>query len=222
MTTTPGDRALKRKRARQQRGRQTLLSACAAAALTLLCLALATPPASAQTSTSSSSHIELAATYAANHANTTSADGFWMQGGSAEIAGYTRYHLGLVASVSGYHAGATPSRNPVSLVIPVFGPRFVWSFHAGARRPLAIFGHSLLGEAHGFRGAYPASGGTTPSASSFAIQTGGGMDIGISRHLAWRVVEADWLRTSLPNSSTGAQNNLRLTAGVVLRLQPPK
>ena len=229
MTIATEDMALERKRAMRKRARQVrgglpVLSAgaTAAVALVLTTLTAATPHASAQASTPSSGHIELGGTYAANHANTTSTDSFWMQGGSAEIAGYTRHHLGLVASVSGYHSAATPSHNPVSLVIPVFGPRFLWPFHPGARLPLAIFGHSLVGEAHGFSGAYPASGGTTPSASSLAIQTGGGVDLGISRHLAWRVVEADWLRTSLPNASTGVQNNLRLTTGIVLRLRPRK
>jgi len=184
-----------------------------ALALALITLA----GAAAQTSTSNSGHIELAATYAVNRANTTSANGFWMQGGSIEVGGYTRYHLGLVASFSGYHAGATPSRNPVSLVIPVFGPRFLWAFHASAKHPLAVFGHGLVGEAHGLGGSYPASGGAITSASSLAIQTGGGIDLVVSRHLAWRIAQADWLRTSLPNTSTQVQNTLRLTTGIVLR-----
>jgi hypothetical protein len=33
------------------------------------------------------------------------------------------------------------------------------------------------------------------------------------------VFEADWLRTQLPNSDTDVQNNIRLAAGVVIRLR---
>jgi hypothetical protein len=37
------------------------------------------------------------------------------------------------------------------------------------------------------------------------------------RRFAMRVFEADWQRTQLPNSTTGAQNNLHLGAGLILR-----
>jgi hypothetical protein len=226
MTVAAQDTALHRQRAIRKGARQIpaqsgLLSTSVAAvyALALAIFLATTAPASAQASLYNSGHIELAATYAGNRANTTSADSFWMQGGSVEVAGYTRYHLGLVASISGYHARSTPCGNPVSLVIPIFGPRFLWSFHADARHSLTVFGHGLAGEADGFSGAYPAPGGTISSASSLAIQTGGGIDLGLSRHLSWRVIQADWLRTSLPNASTGVQNNLRLSTGIVLRLR---
>ncbi len=48
---------------------------------------------------------------------------------------------------------------------------------------------------------------------------GGGFDLRISRHLAIRPVEADYVLTLLPNGVNGTQNNLRLSAGVILRIK---
>lgn len=82
--------------------------------------------------------------------------------------------------------------------------------------PAICTGKSTI-EADGFYGLYPAPGRALTSSNSFAVQTGGGVDVGISRHLAVRLFQADWLRTQLPNSTTNVQNNLRLAAGIVFR-----
>jgi hypothetical protein len=44
-------------------------------------------------------------------------------------------------------------------------------------------------------------------------------NFGVARHLAIRPIEADYLLTRLPSGVNGAQNNLRLSAGVVLRIR---
>jgi hypothetical protein len=49
------------------------------------------------------------------------------------------------------------------------------------------------------------------------MELGGGMNLLVSRHLAVRAFEADWLRTGLPNGTTNVQNNLHVGAGVVIR-----
>jgi hypothetical protein len=46
---------------------------------------------------------------------------------------------------------------------------------------------------------------------------GGGMNIALSPRIALRAVQANWLRTQLPNATTNVQNNLDLGAGVVVR-----
>jgi hypothetical protein len=45
---------------------------------------------------------------------------------------------------------------------------------------------------------------------SFALQVGGSVDIGLSRHFALRVFQADWLRAQFPNADTNVQNNFRV------------
>jgi hypothetical protein len=52
-----------------------------------------------------------------------------------------------------------------------------------------------------------------------AVQAGGGIDFRVSRHLDVRAVQADYVRTQLPNSLSNAQNSLRLGVGIVLRLR---
>jgi X-X-X-Leu-X-X-Gly heptad repeat protein len=61
------------------------------------------------------------------------------------------------------------------------------------------------------------SGGIT-SDNSLALQVGGGVDLAFTRHIGVRVLQADWVRTQLPNDATDVQNTLRLGAGIIFRL----
>jgi peptidoglycan-associated lipoprotein len=82
-----------------------------------------------------------------------------------------------------------------------------------AQRHVAPYAEILLGPAH-------AGGSLAASSSSrfaFASQIGGGMDIRLSRHWAWRAVQTHYLLTTFPNGSNNHQNNLRLGSGLVFR-----
>jgi hypothetical protein len=50
-----------------------------------------------------------------------------------------------------------------------------------------------------------------------AAKVGGGLDLKLSHHVSVRLVEANWLRTQLPNSTTNVQNDVELGAGIVFR-----
>jgi len=50
--------------------------------------------------------------------------------------------------------------------------------------------------------------------SAFAMAIGGGLDVPIKQKFAIRVAQVDWLRT---NHFSAAQNNVRLSTGVVFR-----
>jgi outer membrane immunogenic protein len=168
--------------------------------------------------TQNQGELSVAVTYNASRANLTTGNSFWMQGGSVELAGQFGYGFSMVASVSGLHAGSLPVQQ--NLVTVVFGPRYTWVTHRG-KHPLRLFGEVLGGEADGFYGVYPAPvNGPASSALSVAFKTGGGVDLGISRHLDVRLLQADWLRTQLPNSTTNVQNFLLIGAGVVLHSAP--
>jgi peptidoglycan-associated lipoprotein len=168
--------------------------------------------ARAQTGAPKSNGVSLAITYDALGSNITNTNRFWMQGGAAELTGSFFHGFGATASVLGLHTANSGGGVPVNLVIATFGP----SYHYGRRR-VGVFAHGLVGEADGFRGVYPQAGGATPSASSLAVVAGGGVDVGVSRHLAVRVVQADYVRTQLPNSLTNVQNSVRLGVGIVIR-----
>ena len=72
--------------------------------------------------------------------------------------------------------------------------------------------------AHGFDGFYPASPAPTTSANSFAVQAGGGLNLYLTRSLGIRLIEADYVRTALPNGAANTQNDMRLAFGVTYHI----
>jgi hypothetical protein len=62
---------------------------------------------------------------------------------------------------------------------------------------------------------YPKPTAPDSSASSFAAKVGGGLDLKVSHHVSIRLVEANWLRTQLPNATANVQNDLELGGGIV-------
>jgi hypothetical protein len=57
------------------------------------------------------------------------------------------------------------------------------------------------------------------STNSLALVVGGGFNVILSRRIELRALDADWVRTEFPNAGSNVQNNLRLGAGFVYRLQ---
>ena len=185
--------------------RNTLLAAIA--------LLITTAAGAQQSSHQPAGRIDFALTYSATQANIVGGGNhFWLNGGTAELAARVYGGLGVVANVTGLHQADTGLGVPLNLVITTFGPRYTW---VPAHHAVAIFGQGLIGEANGFKGLYPDPLGPTPSSNSLAVQVGGGVDVGLSRHISLRVLQADWLRTQLPNSTTNVQNDLHLGAGIV-------
>jgi opacity protein-like surface antigen len=147
---------------------------------------------------------------------------------------FTRY-LGVTGDVSGDYrspgsfsiSGVTASANQ-HLYTFMAGP----SVTANVGRN-AFFAHALFGEAHSSLGAgvsIPIIGGISSgltSANAFAMAFGGGVDIGVSRHLAIRAIQVDYLRTQFSaadalatgfsTSLNNYQNSFRYSAGIVFR-----
>jgi len=163
--------------------------------------------------------LDVAFTFLAERSlRSTTQDTFWMQGGSIELGTNVWHGLGIAANISGTHTSAIGSSAvPLSLVTATFGPRYRW--HANHR--ISIYCEGLVGEANGFRSAFPTStgaqAGVQTNANSLAVQAGGGVDYKLSRRVAVRAVEAAWQRSQLPNAADNVQNDLRIGAGFVLR-----
>ncbi len=120
-----------------------------------------------------------------------------------------------MADVAVLHTGNINSSGVgLDLVTSTFGPRYTWSPRYGK---LSFYGQGLAGVANGLNSVFPAASGLGTSANGLAAQVGGGIDLRLRRHLALRAIEANWLRTQLPNTTTGVQNNLRLGFGLVFR-----
>ena len=147
---------------------------------------------------------------------------------------FNRY-LGITADVSG--ASVTPfsfsalgfsAGTYQHLDNYLFGPTIT----ASAGRS-SLFAHALFGEARSSLGAgvgIPIIGGISTgitSANAFAMAFGGGVDIGLTRHLAIRAIQVDYLRTQfnatdalttgLSSSLGNRQNSFRFSTGVVFR-----
>lgn len=98
------------------------------------------------------------------------------------------------------------------------GPRFLLP-----TRKIDSFVQVLLGYAHGSNSEFPQGNKLVPSASSFAFDMGAGADYPLhNRHIAVRVLQVDYLRTGMPNITSGWQNNLRIGAGITWRISPGK
>jgi peptidoglycan-associated lipoprotein len=144
-------------------------------------------------------------------------------------------HLGVTADVSG--ASLTPFGFSVLGVSAgtyqrlnnyLFGPAVT----ANLGRT-SVFAHALFGEARSSLGAgvtLPIIGGISTgitSANAFAMAFGGGIDIGLTRHLGIRAVQVDYLRTQfnatdalttgLSSSLGNRQNSFRYSTGIVFR-----
>jgi hypothetical protein len=165
--------------------------------------------------------VDVAVTYTEQYSNLVSTPTFWHGGGGAEVSAQVYHGLGLAANVAGTQTGnAANSGVGLTMVTATFGPRYTFYHPVGTtrKRSLAAFGQCLIGQAWGFNSYFPSPSGVQTNDIAFALQVGGGVDIGLSRHFALRAFQADWLRTEFPNGTTNVQNNLRLAAGIVFRI----
>jgi hypothetical protein len=144
---------------------------------------------------------------------------FWFKGGGADVAVTFRNGLGIAASLTGDHASNVTPGLDASKFTYLAGPRYTWTAwqdHAGAaeQRRLQIFEQGLFGWTHGFNGLYPALPAATFNAGSYAVQAGGGLNLYLTKNFGLRLLEADYVRTNLPNGAANIQHDLRLSAGV--------
>lgn len=157
---------------------------------------------------------------AAKSHSTRTRDRWRCHSGGIELSTQLYHGLGVTANVAGTQTdNAASSGIELTLVTATFGPRYTYYRPLGSERrhSLAVFGQALGGQAWGFNSFFlTASGGETDHIS-VAMQIGGGVDIGLTRHLGIRALQADWVRTQFPNGTTDVQNILRLGARVVFR-----
>ncbi len=164
---------------------------------------------------SSEGQLSVAVTYNGILSGVITSPHFWMQGGNIQIHGQFCGGWGVVADISGAHiANINSSGVGLGLVTATFGPRYTWT---SAHRRYSLFGQGLVGEAFGFDSFFPNPQGVQTDARSLAVVAGGGLNYELHHHLALRAIEADYVRTQLPNSTTNVQNNVRFGVGIVFR-----
>jgi len=152
-----------------------------------------------------------------NHINANAppgqSDDFGLNGGYVSGDFYFTHWLSVTGEVNGGHANNI-SLLGQDLTLTTFqaGPKILLTGHR-----FVPYGQILFGGAHGSDSYFPTSTSFTTSATSFAFSPGGGLDINLTHRIAIRAVDADYLRTSLPNGSTNTQNHLMIGAGVVIK-----
>ena len=140
---------------------------------------------------------------------------FSLNGGSGWVAFNFRRSLGIVGEIASQHASNIYSTGgDLTLTSFLAGPRYTWN---GARR-FAPFAQVLLGGAHAGGVLAPDNSGLAGSANAFAMIAGGGLDIHLTRRIGLRALEADYYLTRFDNGADDHQNNLRIAAGVIIRL----
>lgn len=179
---------------------------------------LATSRLAAQTAPVPTDGAEIAVTYAAQRSIVTGpGNGFWLQGVAADASVPVYRGLSLAANFTFGHSGNTGGAgSPLDVVTTVAGPRFTWK-SASKLRP-AVFAEGLFGVAHGFNSIFPEGASAPSSASSFALMTGGGVDLPVGRWAGIRLLQVDYVRSSLPNGGANVQNSFRIAAGFSLTL----
>jgi outer membrane immunogenic protein len=163
------------------------------------------------------SHFEFGADYNWMHSNAPSGGCGCFSGNGAD--GWAGWRLTPTLSVVGEGAGQRASNiNSTSAGLTMY------SFLGGARytihsrRRLMPFGKVLAGGAHASGELTPLSSGAAGSATVFAMTAGGGADFAISPGLSVRLVDAEYFYTRFNNGTNDHQNNVRLAAGIVIRL----
>jgi len=188
------------------------------AALSLLVILSLALPCAAQPDTHSA-NIDVRYSAQISNAGPGNCGCFSLQGGAADLflnfIGIGANHgpgLGAAVDIGSEHTSSVNGA-AYGLTLTTFtaGPRVVLRGHR-----LEPFGQALFGFAHGSNSSFPVGGSLAASANAFALDIGGAMDYYLNNRLSIRLVQADYLRTSLPNLGSNWQNNLRIAVGVTL------
>jgi len=120
---------------------------------------------------------------------------FNANGWNASVTGNFRHILGITGDFSGAY------KNGVHSYTYTVGPVLA------ARLPV------VQPFIHGLFGGMTVGNGT--STSGFAMMLGGGLDIGLRRGIGFRVVQADWISTSI--SGETRNRNVRASTGFLIK-----
>lgn len=143
--------------------------------------------------------------------------GHTLNGWGASVSGNITRYFGVIADFSGVY-GSEPYAYPCTLPVPpgcppatqnlnayhfLAGPRFTHRTHKAAPFAQLLFGVvDLRQEKSGNR-------------SGFAMGLGGGVDVPVGKHLAYRLFQADYIPAKRPNDVGGWDHDFRLETGLV-------
>ena len=157
-------------------------------------------------------HLNIAGTYSPARFSQVKGASFWVQGGSLQMQARLGSRLGLVTDARSFYTSNINSTGVgLTLITATAGPRYTLPIS----RNLSVFGQVLFGRAMAFNGLFPNGTHLETSANSFALLTGGGLEMRLTDRISLRAIEANRMRTHLPNGATNDQNALLLGGGIV-------
>jgi outer membrane immunogenic protein len=137
---------------------------------------------------------------------------FSMNGGGGNLVVNMPHGLSLVADLDATHASKI---NGTTQNITVFdylaGPRY--SYRTSSR--FTPYVQVLLGGSEEI-----SNYAFVQNSNAFAVSGGGGVSRVLNPHLAWNIVEVDYIYSRLPNAVNNHQNDLRVSTGITLRFGP--
>jgi peptidoglycan-associated lipoprotein len=163
------------------------------------------------------SKVEVFGGYSLFRADTGNSTHVNLNGWNADLTGYFSKYIGVTADVAGYYR----TDSLVSLFGNGIGSASAreYTFMAGPRVRLSTsrvqpFGEALFGLAHSSGDVDLFGFGGGASSNGFAMALGGGLDLGLTKHVAVRPAKLDYLFIKDNNTNF---NNLRYSAGVVFK-----
>jgi outer membrane immunogenic protein len=158
--------------------------------------------------------VDAAVMFNAERTQYTYGNNFWLYGASGELVFHVKYNIGGVINTTGTTSQGNDGGDSFSKVMTTAGPRYTLPLE---HKHIRIFAEGLFGGVHAFNSVFPAINGSSSSANAFAAQLGGGCDLSLSRTLSFRLLDAHYVRTNLPNAFTDRQQDVLLGAGIVWR-----
>jgi outer membrane immunogenic protein len=183
---------------------------------TLFAILLGLPLAAAAPASAQNARLEIGGNYTYVRANAPPGDCgcFSLNGGAGWLAVGLRHSLALVGEIGSVHTGNVLNSNAgFTLTSYMAGPRYQRRFG----HLLAPFAQVLLGGAHSDGPLIPPSYGAAEPANAFAMAAGGGLDVKLTPHWSARAAEVDYYLTHFDNNDNDHQNNLRISAGLLVR-----
>jgi hypothetical protein len=180
-----------------------------------LLLAAATIPA--LVANAQQSHpVQIGASYTYLHTNILpGCNCFSMNGGDAQATvGLNRQFKAVAEAGATNRGGITPDGYTLTQVNYAFGLRY-FPLPTLKLRP---FGETLFGGAHALGSLAPGNNAIGGSSNAIVLLAGGGVELRLTRALVLQPARIDYELTNFHNNQQNRQNDVRLSAGVLLRL----
>ena len=140
---------------------------------------------------------------------------FFLLGGAADVALPLYRGFSVDTEIAGEHTDSVPGTDRgLSTITLLAGPRYRFQLP----RLQSVFVQTLFGAARGFDAEFRRGTNAVDTATAFGYAVGGGYELPVGRRLTLRPAQVDYVQTNLPNGSDNRQRNIRVGAGIIVRL----